>query len=46
MSDLERDSETRWVNVTLLRGHGKDVERRRDQVALEEPLHIFINGER
>jgi FdhD protein len=43
---LERSGETRGVEVTILRGQVKDVERRMDEVAVEEPIHILVNGER
>jgi len=46
MSGLERNGETKRVEVTLLRSHTKETERITDEVAVEEPLHIFVNGER
>jgi len=41
-----RSGVTTGVEVALLRSGIKGVERRRDEVAVEEPLHILVNGER
>jgi len=43
--ELKRNDVTREIEVTLLRSRTRDVERRMDEVAVEEPLHILINGE-
>jgi FdhD protein len=37
---------TREVGIRLLNGRAKTIEDKRDQVAVEEPLHILVNGER
>ena len=42
---MKRNDVTREIEVTLLRSRTRDVERRMDEVAVEEPLHILINGE-
>ena len=37
---------TREVGIRLLNSRTKTIEDKRDEVAVEEPLHILVNGER
>jgi FdhD protein len=45
VNQLSQKAVTRGVEVTFLRGFGREVEKRIDEVAVEEPLHILVNGE-
>lgn len=45
MKNIEEIGVTEKVDVIFLREYGKDVSRRIDEVAIEEPLHILINKE-
>ena len=38
----ERNSDAKDVEVSLIKGDVKEVERKRDVVAVEEPLHILL----